>query len=327
MDYRLGAAAEASGHRLAIHDSLGSTNTEALDRARSGETGPLWAVARRQEAGRGRRGNAWTSPPGNLAASLLLGVDDVDPGKLATLGFVAGVALVEALGTALPLSPLAGRGLLSPRRAGSERSEGEGALPDEPSSEVPPHPRLSPRRAPRQGEDAALSPPGGERGCARPADLPTLLLKWPNDILLDGAKLAGILLEAETLPTGRRIVVIGFGVNVAASPEGLPYAATCLRQGGYASRAEDVFAALSDSIVDALGLWRRGDGFPDVRARWIARAAGIDAPVTVRLGDERVQGIFETIDEAGRLVIASDDGTRRTVTAGEVHFGTAATAA
>ncbi|WP_375409787.1 biotin--[acetyl-CoA-carboxylase] ligase [uncultured Methylobacterium sp.] len=258
MDYRLGTAAEAAGYRLAVHDSLGSTNTEALERARCGEVGPLWVLARSQGAGRGRRGNAWTSPPGSLAASLLVAVDDVDPGKLATLGFVAGVALVDAL----------------------EQRCGAG-----------------------------------------------FTLKWPNDVLLGGVKLAGILLEAETLRTGRRIVVIGFGVNVAASPEGLPYAATCLRQGGYALSAEDVFAALSDTIVDALGLWRRGDGFPDVRARWIARAAGIDAPVTVRLGDERVQGIFETIDEAGRLVVASDDGTRRTVTAGEVHFGTAATAA
>jgi BirA family biotin operon repressor/biotin-[acetyl-CoA-carboxylase] ligase len=215
-------------------------------------------VTRRQEAGRGRRGNAWTSHPGNLAASLLLAVDDVEPGRLATLGFVAGVALVEALD--------------------------------------------------RQGDlDARL--------------------KWPNDLLIGGAKLAGILLEAETLRDGHRIVVIGFGVNVAAAPEGLPYRATCLRQCGHAFTAEDVFAALSDSIVDALRLWRHGEGFPDVRARWLASAAGIGEPVTVRLGEGQVQGIFETIDEAGRLVVVTDDGTRRTVTAGEVHFGTAATAA
>lgn len=311
MDYRLGAAAEAAGYRLAVHDSLGSTNTEALGRARSGETGSLWVVARRQEAGRGRRGNAWTSPQGNLAASLLLGVDDVDPSKLATLGFVAGVAMVEALDVTCAPS----------------------------TSNPEPHPEVPPRSGGLEGglqisqraldpsfEAADAAPQDAVQG-GTTQDCRRLRLKWPNDVLLGGAKVAGILLEAETLPGGRRIVVIGFGVNVAASPEGLPYAATCLRQGAYASSAEDVFAALSDSIVDALGLWRRGDGFPDVRARWIARAAGINAPVTVRLGDERVQGIFETIDEAGRLVIASDDGTRRTVTAGEVHFGTAATAA
>ena len=273
MTYRLGPNAEAAGHRLAVHESLGSTNTEALERSRAGAVGPLWVVARHQEAGRGRRGNHWTSPPGNLAASLLLAVDDVEPAKLATLGFVAGVALVEAIGT---------------------------------------HP---------------LSPSDWERGWVPSTSGATPRLKWPNDVLLGGAKLAGILLEAETLRDGRRIVVIGFGVNVAAAPEGLPYRATCLRQCGHAFTAEEVFARLSDSVVDAIRLWRQGEGFPDVRARWLASAAGIGGPVTVRLGEGQVQGIFETIDEAGRLVIETDDGTRRTVTAGEVHFGTAATAA
>ncbi|KQT78120.1 biotin--[acetyl-CoA-carboxylase] ligase [Methylobacterium sp. Leaf466] len=282
MDYRLGAAATAAGHRLVVHDSLGSTNTEALERARSGQAGPLWVVARRQEAGRGRRGNAWTSPPGNLAASLLLGVDDVDPGRLATLGFVAGVALVDAVRVVCGDARTCVSADATPR----DEVEGWGA------TEV-----------------------GGPR------------LKWPNDVLLDGGKLAGILLEAETLRDGRRIVVVGFGVNVAAAPEGLPYAATCLRQAGCVVDAPDVLRALSDTIVAAMRLWHQGEGFGHVRARWLASAAGLGRPVSVSLGTSRVQGIFETIDDAGRLVVVSDDGTRRTVTAGEVHFGTAATAA
>ena len=152
-------------------------------------------------------------------------------------------------------------------------------------------------------------------------------LKWPNDILVDGAKLAGILLEAETLPSGRRCVVIGVGVNVAAAPEGLPYPATCLRQCAHGASAAAVFEALSDSLAEAIAVWDRGRGFAAIRARWLGAAAGIGAPVSVRTGRETVQGIFETIDEAGRLVVETDDGMRRTVTAGEVHFGTAATAA
>lgn len=314
MGYRLGAAAEAAGHWLIVRDSLGSTNTEALECARSGEVGPLWIAARRQEAGRGRRGNRWTSPPGNLAASLLMAVDDVDPGRLATLGFVAGVALVDALDVAC------------------------GAARERPSHPQP-HPEVparsgglagglqSPRRSLEVSFEAADAAPQEKIEEGRITDVPKPRLKWPNDVLLGGAKLAGILLEAETLPGGRRIVAVGFGVNVAASPEGLPYAATCLRQAGCAAAAEDVLEALSDTVVETMLLWRRGDGFPDVRARWLASAAGIGSPVAVSLGTSRVQGIFETIDEAGRLVIASDDGTRRTVTAGEVYFGTAATAA
>ena len=64
--------AEARGVRLIAHETLGSTNAEALTRARAGERGPLWVTAARQTAGRGRRGNVWTSEPGNLYASLLL---------------------------------------------------------------------------------------------------------------------------------------------------------------------------------------------------------------------------------------------------------------
>ncbi len=256
--YALGTLARGAGHRLHVHDRLGSTNTEALDRFRDGEAGPLWVVARRQEAGRGRRGNVWVSEPGNLAASLLWPVDDVDPGQVPTLGFVAGTALASALAAC------------------------------------------------------------GVAGCR---------LKWPNDVLASGAKLAGLLLEAESRPGGGRAVVIGFGVNVAATPQGLPYRATCLRQMQYDTRAEDLFAHLTDGLVDAARRWECGRGFSQIRERWIADAAGIGAPVSVRMGDTLVHGIFETIDEAGRLVVRSEDGTRRTVTAGEVHLGTAATAA
>ncbi|MCJ2083999.1 biotin--[acetyl-CoA-carboxylase] ligase [Methylobacterium sp. J-090] len=241
-----------------VHDSLGSTNTEALERARAGEAGPLWVVAHRQTSGRGRCGNTWASSPGNLTVSLLWPVHDVDPADVPTLGFVAGIGLM---------------------------------------------------------------------GAFRGAGIDGVALKWPNDILASGAKLAGLLLEAETLAGGRRCVVMGFGVNVAAAPEGLPYPATCLRQMQHATRAEDLFVHLTDGIVDAARVWDRGRGFSRIRERWIADAAGIGATVTVQTGDTRVQGIFETIDGAGRLVVRSEDGTRRTVTAGEVHLGTAATAA
>ncbi|MGG6495957.1 UNVERIFIED_CONTAM: biotin--[acetyl-CoA-carboxylase] ligase, partial [Bacteroidetes bacterium 56_B9] len=82
--------------RLEAFESIGSTNAEALSRARAGERGPLWLVTDRQTAGRGRRDRAWESPVGNLAASVLE-VMDVTPAVAATLGFAAGVALERAL--------------------------------------------------------------------------------------------------------------------------------------------------------------------------------------------------------------------------------------
>src|ERR1700688_3440426 len=87
--------------RLDVLDTVDSTNAEALRRARAGERGPLWIVAKQQTAGRGRRGKPWMSPPGNLHATLLL--TDAAPAAAAPqLGFVAGLALVDAAAAAAP---------------------------------------------------------------------------------------------------------------------------------------------------------------------------------------------------------------------------------
>jgi BirA family biotin operon repressor/biotin-[acetyl-CoA-carboxylase] ligase len=93
---RLDPTAAAAGFRLAVHDVLGSTNSEALTQSRRGEKGPLWVVAREQTAGRGRRGREWISAPGNLYATLLL----FDPAPAETapqLAFVTGLAVFDAI--------------------------------------------------------------------------------------------------------------------------------------------------------------------------------------------------------------------------------------
>src|SRR5262249_15903265 len=87
--------------RLAMFDTLGSTKGEALARARRGERGPLWIVARRQTAGRGRRGRVWVSEPGNLYATLLV-TDPSPPPRAAELSFVAALAVTDALAEIAP---------------------------------------------------------------------------------------------------------------------------------------------------------------------------------------------------------------------------------
>jgi BirA family biotin operon repressor/biotin-[acetyl-CoA-carboxylase] ligase len=267
----LGQNAAARGYRLAGFDSIGSTSSEAAEAARRGDVGDIWFAARQQTAGRGRRGRAWESPPGNLAASLLL-VPDADPAVTATLGFVAGVALSAALRQVAPELAL---------RTGLDGADGAGAR---------------------------------------------IALKWPNDVLADGAKLAGILLEAHKRPGGRLAIVAGFGVNVVAAPEGLPYPATSLAALGLAVTAEDVFAALADAWVDAIATWDGGRGVPVILERWRRAAAGIGAPVAVSRDGEVVRGIFESIDDAGRLIVRANDNSRIAITAGDVHFGVTASA-
>ena len=91
MAFALGPRARAQNYRLEAFDSIGSTNAEALERARAGERGPLWLVTDQQTAGRGRRQRAWISPRGNLAATIVETID-VQPSVAATLGFAAGLA-------------------------------------------------------------------------------------------------------------------------------------------------------------------------------------------------------------------------------------------
>ena len=261
MAFRLGPRSQASGARLVAFDNIGSTNAEALARARGGEKGPLWLVTDLQTSGRGRRSRAWVSPRGNLAASILE-VLDVTPAAAATLGFAAGLALDAAL-----------------RQVSIEAALRAGGALD---------------------RDFAL--------------------KWPNDVLAGREKLSGILLEAEALPTGLALVV-GMGTNVVSAPEGTPYPATSLSALGIHVGAEDLFFALSEAWAEFRGIWDEGHGFADIRRLWLERAAGVGAPISVQTGNAAIPGIFETIDDTGCLIVATDDGARMPIAAGDVHFG------
>ncbi|AKR55539.1 Biotin--protein ligase [Devosia sp. H5989] len=171
----------------------------------------------------------------------------------------------------------------------------------------------------KTGLDGADGDEGGKRA--------RIALKWPNDVLADGAKLSGILLEAQKLADSRTAIVMGCGVNVVAAPEGTPYPATSLRDLGADVDAQAVFEALTQAWVDTYALWDQGRGIPEVLRQWRDFAAGIGAPVAVSRHGDIVRGIFETIDDAGRLVVRADDDTRIAITAGDVHFGTTASVA
>jgi BirA family biotin operon repressor/biotin-[acetyl-CoA-carboxylase] ligase len=271
MAFALGPRALAGGYRLAAYERVGSTSGEALSRARDGDPGRLWVVAREQTAGHGRRGRPWQTPAGNLAASLLLSVPTGMP-NTATLGFAAGLALANAIELCAPGIALS----------------------------------------------HALDDAAGPQSRLR--------LKWPNDVLLDGSKIAGILLEAVTGPADRGALVIGIGVNVKYAPDGVPYPATSLAACGMVVTVEELFTALSDAWVEQEAVWDGGRGFPVIRRRWLDHAAGLGAPIAVSIGADVFRGAFETIDDEGRLVVRTAEGSARAIAAGDVHFGIAATA-
>jgi len=243
-------ATDLAGVRQIAYDTLGSTNAEALERARAGERGPLWITAKTQSAGRGRRGSAWVSAPGNLYATLLL-TEPSAPAQAPQVSFVAALALHDAV------------------------SE-----------------------------------------CA-PQLAPALKVKWPNDLLLGGKKLAGILIEGDSEPIFA--VAIGIGVNCVSHPPETTHPATDLQAAGAAVSLEQVFAALARAMTKRLAQWQKGSGFASTRADWLKRAAALGEEIRVRLPGRELSGRFEGLDETGRLLLRGQGGIS-TVTAGEV-FG------
>lgn len=276
MALSLAAEAKADSYRLEAYEIVASTNDLAAEFAKSGDKGRLWIVAAAQTGGRGRRGRVWQSPQGNLYASLLL-CEGLTAEQIAMLGFVAGLALYDALRATLP--------------AAAQQSH-------------------------------------------------KIKLKWPNDVLADGAKLAGILPELIHMPAqGQPAAVIGIGVNIIAAPARKPEAAggapiyeitdlCSLGAVGGAEAARDrLFAALSRSWVENYALWDKGCGMAAVREKWLRHAAYQGEEMRLKRNGQFFSGIFETIDAAGRLVLRQENGARQFISAGDVYFGAVASAA
>ncbi len=146
---------------------------------------------------------------------------------------------------------------------------------------------------------------------------PTLKVKWPNDLLVGQAKVAGILIEGESEPIFS--VAIGLGVNCANHPEGTSYVATDLGAAGAAVVPDALLHTLATTMQRRLAQWARGHGFAAIRADWLERAAGLGEILHVRLPERELSGRFEGLDDSGRLLLQQPGGIT-TVTAGEI-FG------
>jgi BirA family biotin operon repressor/biotin-[acetyl-CoA-carboxylase] ligase len=145
-----------------------------------------------------------------------------------------------------------------------------------------------------------------------------ITVKWPNDVLADGKKLAGILLESEPAPNGVWLA-IGIGINLASFPEGTEFPATSLAQLGIAPPSSDeALTILAARFAHWYAAWM-DQGFETLRAAWLARAGGLGLPIRARLPNETRTGVFEGIDAAGALLL-NEQGQVHTIAAGEVFF-------
>jgi BirA family biotin operon repressor/biotin-[acetyl-CoA-carboxylase] ligase len=236
-------------YRLIALETVGSTNDEARRLAQSGAADGTLVCARTQTGGRGRLGRTWSSPPGNLYASLILR-PSISPRTAPELSFVAAVAVADTLAALAPAVPVA--------------------------------------------------------------------LKWPNDVLVGGRKITGILVETETAPGGAiAFAVLGIGINVTSHPDDARYGATDLAEEGITVTLE----ALREDLCRRLSAWIArwlADGFGPVRAAWLARAPNQGAVLDVRVGNTLISGRFCDLDGDGAMILETTGGERRRITAGDV---------
>jgi BirA family biotin operon repressor/biotin-[acetyl-CoA-carboxylase] ligase len=325
--------ASKTGFNWTHRESVDSTNDLVLAAARRGEGTGLWVTADRQLKGRGRGGRSWASDPGNFHGSLLY-VTHRPVGALSLLPLAAGLAVRGAImeilvgeyggsNDARLISdnlPLEGRSKFASE---AQQTSGGGT-----HVEAAPPPEICLRSA----RQISTSPQGGGYKRMAPRDalgsgtvagagqieLP-LALKWPNDVLLGGRKLAGILLESETLPGGGTAVAVGCGINLDHHPADAARPATDLAEHGAQCRITDLLPVLARRMAAALELFERAPG--RVAESWLAAAHGLGGPIVVRLPSASFSGTFAGLDASGRLILEEEAGGRRLVSAGEVFFG------
>jgi BirA family biotin operon repressor/biotin-[acetyl-CoA-carboxylase] ligase len=149
-----------------------------------------------------------------------------------------------------------------------------------------------------------------------------LALKWPNDVLLDGGKVAGILLESVGTAKSLDWLAIGIGVNLVDPPEGVRDAAfppIGLEQAGGTPMDPDELLSLLASNMETEERLFDAMGFGPIRKNWLRRAARLGEVITARTAREEITGRFETIDEAGQLVLQTPNGQVR-IPAADIYF-------
>ncbi|UNE53452.1 biotin--[acetyl-CoA-carboxylase] ligase [Bartonella machadoae] len=149
-------------------------------------------------------------------------------------------------------------------------------------------------------------------------------LKWPNDILLGGAKSSGILLEIFKLPSQRYALVIGIGINVKHHYEDAPYPTSSLNNIGLDVEAEQLFIVLAECFSKNYLLWKQLEGVDIIRKKWLLYSAHLGQHIKVFNDEKVIEGIFDGLDSEFNCLVKQKNGQQAIVTAGDVHFGLAA---
>lgn len=152
-----------------------------------------------------------------------------------------------------------------------------------------------------------------------------LKIKWPNDLLLDGKKLSGILLEAQPDSFGRTAVVIGCGINCQHFPDNPLYPATSLETAGFDLSPNELFSHLAHSMARQLRIWAQGVGFSNIRRDWLDRCQGLGQEIVARFSDREIAGKFIDLNEDGLLLLCDKMGQIHKISAADIFFGNSGT--
>lgn len=146
-----------------------------------------------------------------------------------------------------------------------------------------------------------------------------ITLKWPNDVLLNNKKLAGILLESSAqTPTKTDYVVAGVGVNLINHPENVLFPATDIKTAtGITKTPADMAPQIQARIQQYEQQWKN-QGFAPIRQEWLTHAAQLNQPITIKLHNETVSGIFTGLDEQGNLILQMEGGKTRLMNTGDI---------
>ena len=229
-------------------DEIDSTMMEASRRAARGDLGPVWLLAKKQNAGRGRRGRTWVSDEGNLYVTYLAPADR-PPQELALVGFAAGLAICDAV-----------------------------------KEEI------------GRGWDTRI--------------------KWPNDVMIEGAKASGLMLDSGATPDGRPWAALGLGVNLVSAPQSIDQLTTYLA--AY-QEPTDPYSFLS-ALRPRLAYWDEvllQEGFEPLRAAWLDCAYGLGETIHVTVGAQLLKGRLAGLSPRGDLILDTESG-RRLIAAGDV---------
>ena len=146
-------------------------------------------------------------------------------------------------------------------------------------------------------------------------------LKWPNDVLIDGAKLAGILIEGRMAAgSAAHNVVVGIGINLAHHPHIEGRRVTSLAAHGVEAAPAEALRQLAGAFALWLGVWSEGAGMSAIRQAWMSRAVAVGTPVSVNTGPELLGGWFAGLDADGAMLLRLETGGQRRITFGDVHI-------